>query len=280
MIRKAGDRKDLRLKMLLYGASDTGKTYATSRLSLEYRTLILDIEGGHLSAPLDLAYADFEDIGEIVSDIEKYPSAMVKIESWHQAEQMLSGLRRNPDRFDIIVIDSLTELQKRCVDWVKSKQTTVVKELDTLTLQGWSSLAEKFRAIMRGYRDLRNHVVFTALEHNSTDDQSGIVRWMPAFDGRKTPFEVVGWMDVVGHAIKKERRNNDGNVEIERMFRFVSNGKEEAKTRGGLLSAEEAPDLNEIFRKVLTIEKTESIGVNEVTGNPNAGSSISSILDK
>ena len=251
MIRKAGDKEGWNIKMLLYGASDTGKTYATSRLSEKYRTLILDVEGGHLSAPTELPYADFADFGEMVRFPDQYPSGMVKVDTWEQAEQILAGLRRNPDRFEVVVIDSLTELQKRCTDWVKSKQTTILRELDTLTLQGWGALCENFRTMVRGYRDLRSHVVFTALEQYSSDDQTGIVRWVPTFDNRKMPFEVVGWMDIVGHAIKREKRKNDGTTDIQRIFRFVSNGREEAKVRGGFLNEEEPPDLVKIFEKVL-----------------------------
>lgn len=268
MIRKAGDREGWHIKMLLYGASDTGKTYSTSRLSEKYRTLILDVEGGHLSAPTNLPYADFSDVGEIARLPEQYPSGMVKIDTWEQAEGVLTALRRNPDRFEVIVVDSLTELQKRCADFVKSKQTTVIKELDTLTQQGWGSLFEKFRALIRGYRDLKSHVVFTALEQYETDDQVGTTRWMPYLDGKKVPFEVVGWMDIVGHAIKKEVRKSDGTTDVERIFRFISNGREEAKVRGGFLKVEEAPDLIKIFEKVLEVGGRQN-GNNEICKSKN-----------
>ena len=255
MIRKAGDRSNWKVKMLLYGASDTGKTYTTSRLSEKYRTLILDIEGGEISAPLDLPYGDFVDAIELLKmdNAEKYPSAMVKIATWEEAEAMLGYLRRQNGRYDVIVIDSLTEMQKRCIDYVKAipKGLTAIPLLDTLSQQGWGCLAEKFRAIARGYRDLPCHVVFTALEVNFHDDEGGTVRWMPLLDGKKSPFEFVGWMKVVGHAVKRERQTTDKGRVIERVFRFHSNGREEAKVHGGLLEEETPADMIAVFEKLL-----------------------------
>lgn len=254
MIRKAGDRSEWRVKMLLYGASDTGKTYTTSRLSQKYRTLILDVEGGSVSAPPNLVYCDFNDYKEVFrpETAEKYPSVMMKIDTYRESEEILGQLRRLPDRFDVIVIDSATELQRRCADFVKTKGTTVVPDLDTLTLQGWGSLGEKFRTTIRGFRDLRMHIVFTALEQSLNDGENGIARWMPLVEGRKTPFEMVGWMEVVGHAVKKEQKNKAGKVVAARIFRFHSNGRDEAKVRGGLLDDEMPADLISVFQRLLS----------------------------
>ena len=268
MIRKAGDRSNWMVKMLVYGASDTGKTYTTSRLSEQHKVLILDIEGGALSAPPNLIYCDFEDNKEVFdpTNAEKYPSLMMKISTYGEAEQTLAYLRRNPDRFDIVVLDSITELQRRCADFVKTKGTTVIADLDTLSLQGWGSLSEKFRTMIRGYRDLKSHVVFTALEQCLTDEESGLIRWMPLVEGRKTPFELVGWMEIVAHSTKRERKvtaegsgkvtaeGSGSKLVTERLFRFHSNGREEAKVRGNLLEDEMPADLVKVFRQLLSQE--------------------------
>jgi hypothetical protein len=254
MIRKAGDRSNWKVKLLLYGCSDSGKTYCSSRLSEKFRTIILDIEGGEISAPPELPYGEFSDAVELLKmeNAEKYPSAMIKIATWEEFETMLGYLRRQQGRYDVVVVDSVTEAQKRCIDHVKAipKGLTVIQNLDALSLQGWGSLGEKFRFLIRGYRDLPCHVVFTAMEVNFQDEENGIIRWMPLLDGKKSPFELVGWMDIVGHAIKRERRTNEGRV-VERIFRFHSNGREEAKVRGGLLDEEVPADLVKVFEKLL-----------------------------
>jgi len=138
---------------------------------------------------------------------------------------------------------------------LKKHDSTVQRDLGILTLQGWNALSEKFRSFVRSFRDLPYHVVFTAHERYVGDDSTGIQRWVPLFEGSKTAFEFVGLMDVVGHAIKRERQVN-GELQTVREFRFVSTPTDEAKVRGGGLEVEPA-DLCLIFNKLLQVPTQE-----------------------
>jgi len=253
-IQKVGDMPRKRIKMLLHGMSDTGKTYLTSRLHLEgIRTLILDAEGGMRSATAETEVAEINALSDLV---EAY-----------------RFLRDSEHDYQCVVIDSITEVQLQIVNWlVRDYQSTGKgisnNELGTLEIGGWNALSEKFRHALRSIRDLPMDVVFTSLTRLTTKSDDGESMYLPMLYGSKTPFEVVGWMDFVGYTERKEVRKKDseGKVFIEPSFaiRFRRGNQIFAKCRGGILDTYEKANLGQIFSKIRNADKEMlSLGASE-----------------
>lgn len=83
------------VNMLLYGDSGTGKTvFAGSGREGGKNDLILDIEGGTLSAARSNSKAN-----------------AIKVTSYEQLLEIIEAIEEDPDRFEWIIIDTITKLQ-------------------------------------------------------------------------------------------------------------------------------------------------------------------------
>jgi hypothetical protein len=268
MITDAGNKHKFMVKGLFYGAPGTGKTYSLTRLD-GFRHLIIDVEGGRMSAKPDLPYADdVSDFMEIWNSPEKFPSAMVQIKSWEELTRTLKFFQqpknRDQDRFQVISIDSLTECQKKLIDHLRTMDgnTTLLQDkTQILTVQGWQALGVQFEIVYRGFRNLNTHILFTALEEHIQDENSGILKWLPMFERKKTPFEIAGWMGIVGRTYTKNPITAKSDSDVSYRVRFRASPDNLCKCRGGAL-VDELLDLNPIFRILLGKEDKEEVTEN------------------
>jgi len=128
---------------------------------------------------------------------------VVQCNDWITVEQAYQWLTQGQHHFQSLVLDSITELQRRCREALKGSEA--------LRIQDWGLLLDRMSRIIRGLRDLTLHptrplavVMFIA---ETKQDQSG--KWKPNMQGQiitALPY----WMDVTGYLYKENTADVNG----------------------------------------------------------------------
>lgn len=223
---------DPTIKILIYGPSGVGKTVFAATAP---DVLFLDAEGGMLSV------AD--------KKIDR-----IKINSFKDIKDAFMFLKNEKHDYKTVVIDSLTETQKKSMDEILKASGK-----DMPRIGDWGMNIEQIRRMVRNFRDLPMNVIITALEMNLTDEDEGISTKSPALQGKSLPQEVMGFMDVVGYMVAQEKKiesEGKGKKETEkkvvRAIRVQPTASINAKDRspGGKLGIWVKPDFTEIYETV------------------------------
>jgi hypothetical protein len=169
--------KDMALdyaKVVLYGPPGSGKTTAAATWP---KPLFLSAESGLLS------------IRDKAIDVWT-------IDQWEDLEGAFKFLKHEKHEYLSVVIDSLTEVQKKLNEYivrafpnVKRGYTDLVSESD------WGANIDKMRKLCRAFRDLPMNVVFITLNQDVEVDGEAVTR--PALNGKTLPDELCGWVDAV-----------------------------------------------------------------------------------
>lgn len=242
---------DTHIKTLLFGLSGSGKSYTAAKAggpagSKEGRVAILLLEPNGLAS---IRAANPHAIVVTAYDPKRYGKVYV----WEVVEEFIrdamSGVLAAAGA-STIVVDSLTELQRvwrdRCLidDGVEPKRLALHK----MTQQQWGTWTERFRRVLRTFRDLPLNVIAVCLVQNETDDDGNITAIVPAFEGKKLPNEVAQFFSAVGFCFKREAKITTGEgdaarteTKIEHKVCFQSGGKLVVKPFPGLGAVEE-PD--------------------------------------
>lgn len=142
-----------RLTLLVHGESGVGKSWLG--VTAPGPRLYIDVEGRSEylpnaqynvywdpRQPLPVAYPDGTPIHtetNVVITVRDYPT-FEQVKSWLQAGQHY---------FKSVIIDSLSELQQRCLDSITGAEQA--------RTQDWGTLLRKVEGTVREYRDLRTH---------------------------------------------------------------------------------------------------------------------------
>lgn len=224
--------QEAKIKALLYGKSGTGKTYTATTLKPE-TTLILSAESGLLP----LAGKAFT-----VWEMESYDDML-------EAYKRLLATELQK-QFKVVFIDSLTEINELAKEKiVKVDRPGLGKDLgkvydDLMTMQDYQLLQTRMTRMIRAYRDLPYHVIFTCLEDNVKDERTGEITVVPSING-KLSTNVAGYFDEVFRLVTKDADN--------KIDRFFITGKMEraiGKDRSGALELREEPSWTVVFNKI------------------------------
>jgi len=218
---------EIKIKALLYGKPKTGKTFSALSLNPE-TTLILSAESGILPIKLSGKNYTVWEIKTFADMVESY-------------KQLL--LPENQKRFKVIFIDSLTEINELAKDQIL-KSSGPGKDKEMMTLQDYGLLLTHMIGLVRKYRDLPYHVIFTALEENYKDEQTGAVSFVCSLNG-KFAVNIAGYFDEVFRMITKEE---DGA--INRYFFTAKIEKTITGDRSGALETFEQPSWKIVFEKI------------------------------
>jgi len=195
-IERAGDvpADNLHIGWLLYGDPGAGKTHAAA---MAPHPLVLLTEKNGMTT-IRRANPD---------------ALVVEVNNVADLREVIGMAIRGdlPTGTRSLVVDSLTEVQRLFRDEIMASKPAG----QTFSLQDWGTMAEKMRRFMRTLRDIRYHVVATALAENITSDHDGVRYTQPAFDGKKTGAEVAQYFNGVAYLFKRQMQGDDGKTVIQ-----------------------------------------------------------------
>lgn len=129
---------------------------------------------------------------------------VVQCNDWMTVEAAYQWLMQGQHHFQSLVLDSITEIQRRCREALKG--TEVMK------IQDWGTLLDRMSRIIRGFRDLTLHptrplsvVMFIA----ETRQRGEGGKWKPAMQGQ-IEIALPYWMDVIGYLYKENTMDVNG----------------------------------------------------------------------
>lgn len=208
---------------LLYGNPGAGKTPAS--LTAPKPLLVLDAEAGTNWAVPDAVEWNPAQHGLTFPDGEVVRVFVRDFDVMRKAD---AALRTTPGRFRSVVIDSITEVQKRCKDSMGRQQ---------LQQQDWGVLLSQMELLIRGWRDLVAEGVFetlvmTAIAAESSgfygpDVQGALRKSLPGF------VDVVGYLSTFRDANMQKFRG----MQIEGDDRFIAKDRTSSAPNGGLTGA-------------------------------------------
>lgn len=229
LIQKAKDavqEKTAKTKLLIYGDSGSGKTWLASKAINPL--IILTEANGFTSA------------------VHSNPDALIV--QIFEAERLREVVRAcykgelEGHKFDTLVIDSLTEIQRIFKEEILKKSRK-----EKFTLQNWSELADTMRRFIRVVRDIPVHVVCTALMESVTDEGDGARYVSPSFEGKKTGSEIMQYFNAVGFLYKT--KSEEG---INRILMLEGPNRVTCKTTFPLPNEIKNPDMTLIQTSVIS----------------------------
>lgn len=148
-------------------------------------------------------------------------------------------------------------IQTICMDSLSEIAEVVLieyKQQFTDARQAYGKLNDDIAAMIRLFRDIRGkHVYFTAKQLKFTDDDNGIVQYVPGMPGKTLLYQLPFFFDLV-FAL------HIGVTEDQKKYRYLQTQpsiKFEAKDRSGKLDEVEPANLNHVFAKVMATTTTQ-----------------------
>lgn len=196
------------LKLIVYGPAGIGKTTFGATFP---RPLILDCEGGLLALRgRDQQYIRCRSVSDVL--------------------EAINLIRANIGSYDTVVVDSLTEIVRMVVDDVRPWTGT---QQPPMTLRDWGASIEASRRLVRAFRDLPGHTVFTALPREVRGANGEIVSVRPSLPGRLAD-EVCAAVDFVLYLGVRTSGDTNGRLPA-RVLLTGASGRFFAKDRSGKL---------------------------------------------
>jgi len=212
-------------KVLVYGASSTGKTTMCATAGVP--TCLISAEAGLLS-------------------IRNAPNTVqiVEVHCVQDVQDVFNYLKKEgPPPW--VCLDSVSELAELCLAEERQK----VKN----KLQAYGEMADIMEGLIKGFRDLPNtNVLFTAKQARNKDDANGTLIYEPGTPGQKLGAALPYYFDLVLAA--RVFKNDDGT--IEHWLQTQRDEQYEAKDRSGLLDMFEKPNLAALEKKISGAKST------------------------
>lgn len=200
---------DHRISFLVHAASKAGKSSLTA--TAPKPVLVLDAEGSWRFIPVRKVYWDPAEPPPVYDGT--WDACIVSVRDWDTVMRVYQWMISYQLPFISVVVDSVTEIQRRC------KQN--LKGTDAMKIQDWGTLLVLMDNVIRGFRDLTlipwsnvRCVVFVA-ETKQRDDSM----WAPHMQGAiatSMPY----WVDVIGYLYPDYELDGNGQptVEVRRLI--------------------------------------------------------------
>lgn len=187
------------VNMLLYGDSGVGKTvFAGSGRENGKNDLIIDVEGGTLSAARSNSHTN-----------------VIPATDYDTFVSIVDAIEKEPDRFEWVVVDSLTKLQD--VIWNKILEEAVAKSPSRSPykkeLQEYGEAQSRLKDLVERLKNSEANVLFLALADTEVDEDGNNVR-VPSIHGSQGRVQawVSAQMDVVAYL--RVVQTKEGNVRV------------------------------------------------------------------
>lgn len=153
------------LTVMVYGESKVGKS--SFAVTAPYPRLMLDVEGGHRFLPINIKYWDPMREEPPVAD-GTWDTAVVPVRDYDTVIKTYQWLQAGKHQFKSLIIDSISELQVKCMDSIAGNEQ--------MKMQQWGELLRHMGGLLRDLRDLTMHpttpleaVVLTAMSRVTQD---------------------------------------------------------------------------------------------------------------
>lgn len=136
---------------VFYGRSGTGKT--TLAMSFPRKVLLLDVKDRGTDS---------------VAHVDPKQGVGMRVEDWDDFEMVYYYLKKNPDKYGSVVIDTMSQLQQLCVQRVledSKKSADNAGNWGSMTRREWGEVASIMKEWIILYRDLTDigiEVIFIA----------------------------------------------------------------------------------------------------------------------
>jgi hypothetical protein len=187
------------LTVMVYGESKVGKS--TFAVTAPYPRLMLDVEGGHRFLPIVAKYWDPLREEPPIAD-GTWDTVVVTVRDYDTVLKAYQWLQLGNHHFKSLIIDSISELQVKCIDNIAGSEQ--------MKMQQWGELLRHMGALLRDLRDLTMHptqpleaVVLTAMARRGQDN-----RMHPYLQGQlavQAPY----FYDVLGYIANETIPNTD-----------------------------------------------------------------------
>lgn len=240
---RLSDIQNTKWNMFCYAKAGAGKSvFAMS--SQVMRTFVFDIDQGvssgkHFNGTPDGIYQRCR-----TDMIDVWPDCKTADEFLTAYTWLLNNVRN----YQLVVLDTATELQKVIVDDILVK-----KKQQVATLQDWGVALNKMEYIFRQMRRLPCHTLVLAHEHIKQDPETGKNVFNPAFQGQMK-FEFAKHFDEVWrYLIFDQQVRQADNTILTTSHRYLQCKPDqftEAKDRSDSLLQYELPILDQILMKM------------------------------
>jgi len=178
------------LSILIHAGSKIGKS--TLSATAPKPVLVLDAEGSWRFIPIRKVY--WNPLLEAPPAYDgTWDACIVTVREWQTVEQVYKWVTQSETSFVSVVIDSITEIQRRC--------KANLHGTEALKIQDWGVLLSMMDATIRGFRDLClipglpiRCVVFVA----ETRQSAGSGKWVPYMQGQIS-VSLPYWVDICGY---------------------------------------------------------------------------------
>lgn len=216
--------------MLIYGASDSGKTVLAScsddldpeELHIVDDAIMIDAEDGMLSLPTRGA-------GILV---ERYPIEPSKhLSSMKDLDEALRYVKSIAGRIKYASFDSLDRFQELALaEIVKGRKH------DRPEMQDWGDLLYRLQKFGRELPTLGTNFIVTCHVDEARDENDRVTKMMPNIQGGFRS-KITSYFDVVGYYVKETKKGKDGKEETVRLLHLNGTKAYMARSRlGGCLS--------------------------------------------
>lgn len=230
-VQKVQER-DPYLNYLVYGLAGAGKTVlcgSADNVPSMRPVLFVDIEGGTESLR------------------HTYPAVeTARISTWSEMQEAYNELHAGRHEYQTVVLDSLTEIQKFDMYNIMEDmmKTWPDRDPDVPSMREWNKNIEHMRRMIRGFRDLPMHTLFTALMQTQKDGKTGLSTYKPDLSG-KLADQAAGFFDIVMYNYVKQVSEE----EYKRFLLCQPTEQHIAKDRTGRLpTVLEDPNMEQIFK--------------------------------
>lgn len=156
------------ITMLIYGESKVGKSTLASTAPAP--RLMLDVEGGHKFLPIKVKYWDPKSGDAPPVPDGTWDTCVVNVNDYATVLSAYQWLQAGKHQFNSLIVDSISELQVKCVDMIAGNEQ--------MKMQQWGELLRSMGDLARKLRDLTTHptkpleaVIITAMAVTDKEDQ-------------------------------------------------------------------------------------------------------------
>lgn len=226
------------LTVMVYGESKVGKS--SFAVTAPYPRLMLDVEGGHRFLPIVIKYWDPMREEPPVAD-GTWDTCVVTVRDYDTVLKTYAWLQTGRHQFRSLIIDSISELQVKCMDSIAGNEQ--------MKMQQWGELLRHMGGLLRDLRDLTMHptnpleaVVLTAMARTGQDG-----RYRPYLQGQLA-IQAPYFYDILGALTVEEVYNPDPMqppFKVRKMYVERTNQYEAGeRVQGRLGTAVEQQDLS------------------------------------